>query len=306
MKSKSVTYAILIFTLILAGLTGYYVGRWYDSFSMSGSRQYVIVVSTTTSLYQIGVLDDLFRDFSDTTHLNVRFNVLVRGSGEALRLLADGSACIGFVHAPSLELQYVSQGVIERLAIFGYNEFILVGPREDPANVSGASNITEAFRRIFGAGEGGLVRFVSRGDMSGTHVRELQLWKLAGLNPDGKSWYLRSGQGMTQTLLMAENLDAYTLTDVGTYLRLVENGKLGKIVILVRDPLYLINVYSIYLSRASSCDNPYTWYVAYKFRDYLMSKGQELLASKYEELINPVKGNETLISQAWEKLTRLG
>ncbi len=292
--------------MILAGSIGYYIGRWYNGLPASELRQHDVIVATTTSLYQIGALNDLFEDFNNTTHLNIRFNVLVKGSGEALKLLADGSACIGFVHAPSLELQYLNQGVIERLAIFGYNEFILVGPREDPANVSGASNITEAFKRIFGAGEEGLARFVSRGDMSGTHVRELQLWKLAGLNPYGKSWYLISGQGMAQTLLMAENLNAYTLTDEGTYLRLVGSGKLEKIAMLVRDPLYLINVYSAYLSKASSCDNSYIWYVAYKFRDYLVGKGQELLASKYRGMINPVKGNETLISQAWGKLTTLG
>ena len=298
---RPVLYAVFIVAILIASLVGYYVG-----ISTSVLSQYVVVVSTTTSLYQIGVLDDLFSDFNNVTHINVRFNVLVKGSGEALRLLADGSACIGFVHAPSLELQYLSQGLIERLAVFGYNEFVLVGPREDPANVSGAPNITEAFKRIFSAGEEGLTRFVSRGDMSGTHVRELQLWKLAGLDPNGRLWYLKSSQGMTQTLLMAENLGAYTLTDIGTYLKLTETSKLKEIVVLVRDPLFLINVYSMYLSRAGSCDNPHTWYVAYKFREYLMSKGQELLASKYGGLINPVKGNETLISQAWETLAALG
>ena len=299
---KATLYAVFAITVIVVALAGYYVGRYL---STTTPQQYTIVVSTTTSLYQIGVLNDFFDDFNNVTHMNVKFSVLAKGTGEALRLLADGSACIGFVHAPSLELQYMVQGKVERLAIFGYNEFVIVGPSNDPANVSNASNSIDAFKRIYEAGEKGLVKFVSRGDQSGTNVRELQIWNLAELNPEGKPWYLKSGQGMAQTLLMADNLNAYTLTDIGTYLSLVNQGKLKNTVILKRDPLYLINVYSMYLSKASPCDNPYTWYVAFKFRDYLMSSGQDLLSAKYKGLVNPVKGNESLIEQAWKTLTKL-
>ena len=300
---RATLYAAFTTIVIVAAFVGYYVGRYL---STTTPQQYTIVVSTTTSLYQIGVLTDLFEDFNNITHMNVKFNILAKGSGEALRLLADGSACIGFVHAPLLELQYIKQGKVERLAIFGYNEFVIVGPSNDPANVSSASNSIDAFKRIYSAGEKGLVKFVSRGDQSGTHVRELQIWNLTKLNPEGKPWYLKSGQGMAQTLLMADNINAYTLTDIGTYLSLANQGKLKNIVVLVKDPLYLVNVYSMYLSKASSCDNPYTWYVAFKLRDYLMSNGQDLLLAKYKGLVNPVRGNESLIEQAWKALTELG
>ncbi|MEL9908450.1 MAG: substrate-binding domain-containing protein [Desulfurococcus sp.] len=303
---RTLLYAVFAVALIAVGLLGYYMGRYYGEKTTVAPQHSTVIVATTTSLYQIGVLNDFFNDFNNSTRMNIKFDVLAKGTGEALRLLADGSACIGFVHAPVLELQYMNQGKIERLAVFGYNEFIIVGPSDDPANVSGASNSLEAFKRIYNAGENGLAKFVSRGDMSGTNVRELQIWNLTKLNPEGKQWYLKSGQGMAQTLLMADNLKAYTLTDVGSYINLVNNGKVNNLVVLKKDPLYLINVYSMYFSKAPACDDPFTLYIAYKLRDYIMSKGQDLLASKYKGLVEPVRGNETLILSAWEELTKLG
>ena len=303
---QALMYSLVIVAIIVAGVAGFFVGYYYGGHREAGMQTNSIVVSTTTSLYQIGILNSFFNEFRNLTKLNVQFNVLAKGSGEALRLLSDGSACIGFTHAPSLELQYMNQGKIERLAIFGYNEFIIVGPPDDPANVSKASDAVDAFKRIYEAGEKGLAKFVSRGDMSGTNVRELQLWKLLKLNPEGRPWYLKSGQGMAQTLLMADNLKAYTLTDVGSYLNLKSQGKLSNLADLKRDFKYLINVYAMYLSKAPSCDNQFTWYVAYKLRDYVMNQGQDLLNNKYKGLVNPAKGNETMVEEAWRSLTKLG
>lgn len=305
MRKAKPTYLLLILALISAYLTGFYVGMQYEKNSSKSLTQYSVKVSTTTSLYQLGVLEDLFNDFNNVTSLNTRFDVLAKGSGEALRLLADGSTCIGFVHAPVLEKEYITQEKIEMLAVFAYNEFIIVGPRSDPANVSSADNAVEAFKRIYVAGELGSARFISRGDMSGTNIREIQLWNLAGLNPEGKSWYLKTGQGMFQVLIMADNLNAYTITDTGTYMKLVNQGKLRNLVALKSDPTYLINVYSMYLSKTTPCDNPYTWYIAFKFRDYLLSRGQDLISSNYMGLLNPVKEHEDMVLQAWEALTKL-
>jgi len=265
-----------------------------------------MVVSTTTSLHQLGVLDDLLNDFKSTTGIDVKFKVLVKGSGEALRVLADGSACIAFVHAPSLELQYMEQGKVEQLAVFAYNEFVIVGPSDDPAGVRNSSSAVEAFERMYRAGEEGVAKFVSRGDMSGTNVREVQLWRQAGLSPEGKPWYLKSCQGMIQTLLMAENVGAYTLTDLGTYASLKRQGRLQVLVELKRDPRYLVNVYSAYVSRASAFSDSYVHYVAQELKSYLMTRGQELLASKYGDVIRPVKGCEDEVRRAWEALARLG
>jgi tungstate transport system substrate-binding protein len=268
-------------------------------------HQRLIIVSTTASLYQLGVLDDLLSDFKNATGIDAKFKVLVKGSGEALRVLADGSACIAFVHAPSLELQYVEQGKAERLAMFAYNEFVIVGPSDDSADVRNAANAIEAFEKIYLAGEKGMAKFVSRGDMSGTNVRELQLWRLAGLSPERRPWYLKSCQGMVQTLLMAENVGAYSLTDLGTYVRLRNQGRLRVLVELKRDPQHLVNVYSAYVSATCALNDPYVRYVAQKLKNYLMTRGQELLASKYGDVIRPVRGHEDEVERAWEALARL-
>lgn len=302
---KVAIYTMFITLTVIAMLIGFYIGFNYKHYVYEPLNEYVIGVSTTTSLYQTGVLNDLLNDFINTSRLNIKFKLLVRGSGEALRLLADGVVCIAFVHAPSIELKYLEQGKIEKLAMFAYNEFVVVGPQNDPANVGNASNIIEVFKRIYFTSEKGLTKFVSRGDMSGTHVKELQIWSLSGYNPEGRSWYLRSGQGMTQTILIAENLNAYTLSDLGTYLILRNQGKIKSLTILFRDPLHLINVYSVYLSKSYVCDNPYTWYVAYKLRDYLLTQGQELLRSRYAGLLNPVKDVEETIASAWRELSKV-
>lgn len=304
-KTRSIR-VLLIILLVTVFLAGFYTGLNYSSITPITPSQYTVRVATTTSLYQIGLLEELFNNFNNTTGLNIKFEVLVRGSGETLRLLADGSACIGFTHAPTLELQYIEKGLIERLAFFAYNEFVVVGPVNDPANISSVENVFEAFKRIYIAGEQGLAVFVSRGDYSGTHIREIQLWNTTGLNPEGRKWYLKTGQGMIQALLIAENLgNAYTLTDIATYSKLKSEGKLVNLVVLKTDPVNLVNVYSMYLSKTPSCDNPYTWYIAYKFRDYLISRGQELIASRFNGLLNPVRGREELVGEIWKALTKL-
>jgi tungstate transport system substrate-binding protein len=298
-------YVLTMFVVtVLALLGGFYLGYNYGRYTRDLGSIY-IRVSTTTSLYQLGVLNDLLNDFINSTGLNMKFEVLVKGSGEALKLLADGSTCIAFVHAPSLELKYLMSGEVERLAIFAYNEFVVLGPGNDPANVSKALNAVDAFKRIYLAGEKGLAKFVSRGDFSGTHVRELLLWNLSGYSPEGRSWYLRSGQGMVQTLFIADNLNAYTLSDEATYLYLEKQGKLSNLVILFKDPVYLINVYSVYLSRSKPCDNPLTWYIAYKLKDYLLTRGQELIKVRYRGLLNPVEDSKEVVFKAWENLARV-
>ncbi len=295
--------AVLI-TAVFA--SGFAVGYEYRQDYNTAYSAVTVKVATTTSLYQTGLLQVLLEGFRNTTGVNARFEILAKGSGEALRLLADGSACVGFVHAPSLELKYINSGSVERMAIFAYNEFVIVGPADDPANVKGAADAVDAFKRIYTAGEKGLARFVSRGDLSGTNVRELIIWNLTGLNPEGRPWYFKSAKGMAETLIMADDLRAYTLTDIGTFNSLRNQGRISGLVILLKDPKYLVNVYSLYLSRAKSCDNPATWYVAFKLRDYILNRGQDLIAKEFKGLFNPVKGSEGLVEKAWEELSKMG
>jgi tungstate transport system substrate-binding protein len=260
----------------------------------------VIRVSTTYSLEQMGVLKLLLNDFLNKTGLNVRFEVLARGSGEALRLLADGSTCIAFTHAPVLEAQYMKQGKVKQLAVFAYNEFVIVGPVKDPANIIKAVNAIEAFKRIYIAGEEGKALFVSRNDYSGTHTKEIQLWNLTRLNPYNRQWYLKTGQGMIQTLIIADNINAYTLSDIGTYLTLNNNSKLRNIAILKKDLQNLINLYAIYFSNSEFCI--YVRDIADQLADYIMKEGQDFIETKFKGLINPVKGHENEFLVIWKSL----
>jgi len=263
-----------------------------------------LIISTTTSLYQTGLLDFLASKFVEE-YPGVNVSFMPVGSGHALQMAARGDACVVIVHAPSLEIQYLSGGAISNHTILAYNFFIIVGPPNDPANISRASNAIEAFRRIYEAAERSLTVFISRGDGSGTHVEELQLWNTSGLNPSGKPWYRECGCGMTEALIMANEMKGYTLSDIATFLKLKNGGRIPNLVKLYSNSTELINVYSAYLS--AKCSGPERDY-AVKFVQFLASdEGQKLIASygvdEYsEQLFYPAKGYEKWLSEVWSKL----
>lgn len=180
-----------------------------------------ITLATTTSIRDSRLLEHLLPTFERESGIGVR--VIAVGSGQALELGRRGEADILIVHDPEGEIAFVRQGYgVERASLM-YNEFLLVGPRSDPAGVRGAG-IIEALQRVGavaegadGAGDADRVRFVSRADRSGTHVKEMMLWDLAGVEP-ADPWHRESGQGMSATLQIANELGGYALTDVGTFL----------------------------------------------------------------------------------------
>ncbi len=263
-------------------------------------RGHTFKVSTTTSLYDTGLLNVLAKVFEKKYHAKPEF--LVVGSGQALRLAKDGAVCLTLVHAPPLEKKY-SKYLTDHI-IFAYNYFVIVGPRDDPAHVREAKNAVDAFKRIYEAGEEGKAIFVSRGDMSGTNVKELTLWKMAGLDPKGKPWYKETGAGMAKTLIIANNLKAYTLSDISTFLKLKKEGKLPNLMILYSNSKELINVYSAY--RVKGCDDPY----AMKFLMFLNStEGQKIIAEYGKEefgrpLFYPAKGHLKWLWEVWRELAR--
>jgi len=212
-------------------------------------------IATTTSLYATGLLDYLAEKFEEE-HPNVRLEFIAAGTGAALRYAERGDACMILAHAPSLEKQYIEKGVLENGVIIAYNYFVIVGPNSDPAEINGSSKIIEAFKRIYSAGELGEAFFISRGDLSGTHLREQEIWKRTGLNPAGMDWYRQAAAGMEQTLIIANELSAYSLTDAGTYLRLAREGRVPRLSILYANPEDpdAINIYSAYLVRGCSGD----------------------------------------------------
>ncbi len=168
-------------------------------------------LATTTSTENSGLLAELLPRFTEDTGIPV--HVIAVGTGKALRLGRDGDVDVVLVHAPQAEKAFVEAGYGDKRYPVMHNDFVIVGPADDPAGIRQASDAADALRRI--AGRQAL--FVSRGDNSGTHKKELALWQQAGVQPDG-SWYREVGQGMGKVLQMADQLQAYTLTDRGTWL----------------------------------------------------------------------------------------
>ncbi len=187
----------------------------------------VLVLATTTSTYNSGLLDVLNAEFQKKYGVMVEVHAV--GTGAALRMGKDGEVDVVLVHARTKEDKFLEEGWgINRRNVM-YNDFVLVGPADDPAGVRGMSNVTEAFRKIAEA----KARFISRGDGSGTHTKELAIWQLAGVTPGGE-WYEETGQGMGNTLRIASEKQAYTLTDRGTFL--AYRGKL-ELEIMVEGPV---------------------------------------------------------------------
>jgi len=196
-----------------------------------------IILSTTTSTENSGLLDFILPDFTEKTGIEVK--VVAVGTGKALQMGVDGEADVLLVHAKASEEEFVAEGHgLERFDVM-YNDYILVGPAEDPAKVKeqANSNIVDAFNAIH---EGEHI-FVSRGDDSGTHKKELELWGEAGLEPEG-AWYVSAGKGMGDVLQMADEMQGYTLSDRATYLSMRDNLEL---VIVTEGDERLFNQYGV-------------------------------------------------------------
>jgi tungstate transport system substrate-binding protein len=199
----------------------------------SASRN--VILSTTTSTQDSGLLDVLVPLFEKQTGYMVK--TVSVGTGQALVLAAKGDADVALVHAPSLEKKYVADGKLLHRRLVMYNDFVIIGPKNDPAKVRAAKTSAGALKAI----EQARAAFVSRGDNSGTHTLEKSLWKSAGIEPKG-SWYIEAGQGMGATLGIANERNAYTITDRGTLLALRKRVSLP---VLIEGDRALLNIYSV-------------------------------------------------------------
>ncbi len=194
-----------------------------------------VLLATTTSTQDSGLLDELLPLFEAQTGYQVK--TIAVGTGEALAMARRGDADVLLVHAPAREKEIVAAGYAVNRRIVMHNDFLIVGPEEDPAGIHGGGSGAASLRLVAEAGE----RFVSRGDHSGTHMREVELWNSAGIEPEG-GWYLSAGQGMGATLMIAAERDAYVLTDRGTYLAFKDQT--GLVPHVEGDPT-LLNIYSV-------------------------------------------------------------
>ena len=227
-----------------------------------------LILATTTSTMDSGLLDFLVPIFEKENGCKVQ--VISVGTGAAIRYGKDGNADVVLVHDPVAEAQVVKQGFFVERKYLMYNDFVIVGPAEDPAGIKGLTSVTEALKKI----QSTQAIFVSRADQSGTHKKEQRLWAAAGLNPKG-SWYLEAGAGMEAVLRIANEKQAYCLTDRGTYLA---HQKEYELTIVTEGDKEMFNPYHVMLvspSKYPFVNNS----LARKFSDFLTSeRGQKMIA----------------------------
>ncbi len=229
---------IALTAVVFVAMGGYYI---IQSQTPAGDRS--LVVSTTTSLYDTGVLDVIEDAFESENPIDLYF--ISVGTGLAITHAQRGDADMILVHAPSRELAFIEEGHGVNRKIIAYNYFSIVGPGDDPAGIEKMLP-TEALGLIVERGRAGDAIWVSRGDDSGTHTKEKGLWSEAGFDVSAlaeEDWYREAGTGMGKTLQIAEEFEAYTLTDMGTYLKYSTDG-LVTLEIMVGAGEELINIYS--------------------------------------------------------------
>ena len=201
----------------------------------SGHAQEELIFATTTSVQDTGLLDVVVPIFEKQHNYQVK--AIAVGTGQALAMAGRGEADVVLAHAPDAEKKYVDDGALINRRLMMHNWFLLAGPAADPAKIKGATTAVDALKKIAEA----KVTFVSRGDDSGTHKLEKQLWEQTGITPSG-DWYVQSGQGMGKTLGIAGEKQGYVLSDRATYLAFQKTT--GLVVLLEGDPAFL-NIYHV-------------------------------------------------------------
>jgi len=244
------------------------------AFALAGAAQAqdkFITVASTTSTEQSGLFKHLLPIFEKNTGIQVR--VVAVGTGQALDIGRRGDADVLLVHAKPLEEKFIAEGYGVKRQDVMYNDFVLIGPKSDPARVQGSKDVAGAFRAIKDA----KAPFVSRGDRSGTHFAELEIWKLAGIDiaQEKGAWYRDTGQGMGPALNTAVAMNAYILSDRGTWLSFKNRGELT---IAVEGDRRLFNQYGVML--VNPARHPHVKVaLGQAFIDWLLStEGQQAIA----------------------------
>ncbi|HIH61850.1 MAG TPA: extracellular solute-binding protein [Methanobacteriales archaeon] len=266
---KKLAIALIIITIILAASGIYY---------LSNLEKEVLRISTTTSLEDTGLLEELEAQF-EKKYPNIDIQIVSGGTGIALERGKRGDTDLLIVHDKKREETFIDEGYGTKRYPFAYNYFYIIGPKDDPANINGSTTATEAFHRIFTAAQTkSEVKFVSRGDNSGTNSREIKIWNKTGINYNDikkSPWYIETGSGMADTLRVANEKQAYTITDSGTYLAYQNRINLVPYLTNGSD---LLNVYSAIPINPEKV-NGANYDAAMKFVNFLLSKeGQDIIA----------------------------
>jgi len=230
-----------------------------------------LILATTTSTVDSGLLDELLPVFERQTGYKVV--ALSQGSGQALATTEKGEADVLLVHSPDAEKKFVADGHGLDRRLVMHNDFVVVGPKKDPAGIRSAKSAAEAMQRIAAA----KATFVSRGDNSGTHALEKKLWQTAKVEPAGQGWYVESGTGMGQTLQISSDRGAYTISDRGTYLS--QKKVLSLAVLTEKDPA-LLNVYHVILVNPAKTDK-INAEGAKAFVEFMVSPAAQRLIAEY-------------------------
>ena len=245
-----------------------------------------IRMASTTSTQNSGLFDYLLPLFEKKT--GIKIDVVAVGTGAAIEIGKRGDADVVFVHAKELELKAVEEGYFVNRHDVMYNDFVVIGPTDDPAKIKGMKSVIDAFKKITETGS----FFVSRGDKSGTNTKELAIWKKAGIEPAGQKWYLDAGQGMEKTQRIANEKRAYTLTDRGTWLATKDKDKLDMVIVLEGDPT-LFNQYGVMAVNPEK-QKHVKYKEAMEFVNWIISpEGQKTIAAFKDK-----NGNELFVPNA--------
>jgi tungstate transport system substrate-binding protein len=253
---------------------------------VNASAEKEIICASTTSTENSGLFGYILPIFEKKTGIKVK--VVARGTGAAIEMGKRGDADVALVHAKEQELKAVEEGFFVNRHDIMYNDFVIIGPTDDPARIKGLKSASEAFQKIASGG----ISFVSRGDNSGTHTKELSIWKKAGIDIKGQKWYLEVGQGMEKTQRIANEKRAYTLTDRGTWLATKDKDKLDMLIVLEGDPV-LFNQYGVMAVNPEKHKHA-KYKKAMEFVNWLISKeGQQAIGSFKDK-----NGNQLFIPNA--------
>jgi len=262
-----------------------------------GAEKQTLKIATTTSLEDTGLLNELEKEF-ESKYPNIDVQIISAGTGQALEYGKKGDVDLVMVHSKKQEAAFLDEGYGTNRTIFAYNYFYVVGPENDPAGIKGSTAI-EAFKNIMLTGQSNdTVKFISRGDNSGTNTREITLWNSTGVDYNtsvrNQQWYVETGKGMGDTLTITNEKSGYTLSDSGTYLAYKGNITLTALVTEGKD---LLNVYSLIPVSPSKFPNVNTD-AANKWIAFVISKEGQDIIEKYgvsdygQKLFTPFVGTE--------------
>ncbi len=277
-------------------------GVWFGLFFCSllilaypslARTQKTIILATTTSTQDSGLLDVLIPIFEKKTGYVIK--TIPVGSGQAISMGQRGEADVLLVHSPEAEEKFMKEGFGVNRRLVMHNDFVIVGPLKDPAKIKGIKLSSEALKKI------ALTRslFISRGDHSGTHLKEKAIWRAAGINPEGEKWYQQTGLGMGQTLSVTNEKGGYTISDRGTYLALRKHLGLD---LLIEGDATLLNIYHVIEV------NPAKWpkvnaLGAKAFAEFIVSKeAQEIIKTFGVDRF----GSPLFFPDAWKEGKELG